>query len=185
MRFANLGSTLRGGGNLSAEAYREKLRSQCTMRKIGIWPSRRSDARAICMFTLTATNDVGELADILARLDEHGRQQQWPSALSGRVSLVVEELFVNFATHAHVPEGVEPRFELTVAPHGRGVECTVVENSVPYDPRQASAAVDAALDDRPVGGLGLTIMMQMVSGIDYETADGVNTTRIRLDGDAL
>jgi serine/threonine-protein kinase RsbW len=175
---------LRGGEKLDAEKRGAKLPSRCTMRKIGIWPSRRSDASANCMFTLTATKDVDELADILARLDEHARRHQWPAALTGRVSLVVEELFVNFATHAHVPAGVEPRFELTVASHGRGVECTVVDNSVPYDPRQASAAVDAALDDRPVGGLGLTIMMQMVSGIDYETAHGLNTTRIRLDGDA-
>lgn len=137
------------------------------------------------MFTLTATKSVDELSDMLARLDEHARQRQWPPALTGRVSLVVEELFVNFATHAYVPEGVAPRFELTVAPHGKGVECTVIDNSVPYDPRQASADVDAALEDRGVGGLGLTIMMQMVSGIDYETVDGVNTTRVRLDGEAL
>ena len=38
--------------------------------------------------------------------------------------------------------------------------------------------------DRPVGGLGLTMLMQLVTSIDYDTADGVNVTRIRLQDDA-
>jgi anti-sigma regulatory factor (Ser/Thr protein kinase) len=136
------------------------------------------------MLQLTATNDVGELAGILSCLSDYAQQQKWTSQLTGRVSLLVEELFVNFATHAVLPEGAAPRFELTVAPQGRGVECTVVDNSIPYDPRQAAASIDEALDDRPVGGLGLTILMQMVTSIDYETTGGVNVTRIRLDGGA-
>lgn len=136
------------------------------------------------MFGLTASNDVNELAGILARLSDYARQQRWTTQLIGRVSLVVEELFVNFATHAHIPEGTAPRFELTIAPHRDGVECIVVDNSEPYDPRQASAALDATIDDRPVGGLGLTILMQMVTGIDYDTVDGRNVTRIRLQDGA-
>jgi anti-sigma regulatory factor (Ser/Thr protein kinase) len=136
------------------------------------------------MFGLTATNDVGELAGILSRVDDYAREQKWTTQLKGRVCLIVEELFVNFATHAHIPEGTVPRFELSIASHGADVECTIVDNSVPYDPRQASAAIDATIDDRPVGGLGLTILMQMVTGIDYETVDGRNVTRIRLQDGA-
>ncbi len=132
------------------------------------------------MLGLTATNDVGELAGILSRVNDYARQQTWSPQLAGRVRLVVEELFVNFATHAHIPAGTAPQFELTIAPHGDGIECTIADNSVPYDPRQASAEIDAAIDDRPVGGLGLTILMQMVTSIDYDTVDGRNVTRICL-----
>lgn len=135
------------------------------------------------MFHARLHRDLAELPPLLGSLDAFAACQGWGDRLAGQVRLAVEELFVNFATHG-VPQGMAASwFEVVIESTPSGVECVVRDNAVPFDPRdRAAAASQEHLALRPIGGLGLSLLGRLGVVADYASADGVNTTRLRIGG---
>lgn len=88
------------------------------------------------------------------------------------VHLALEELFVNMVRYN--PE-VTTDIEVTIAVSGRGgVTVTLVDDGgVEFDvtaPRDVD--VDAPLEDRTPGGLGIHLIQTLVDSLQYEYQDG-------------
>ena len=68
---------------------------------------------------------------------------------------------------------------------GDGAATAVVRDDArPFDPTGAAAPdLDAALDDRAVGGLGIHLVQSMMDEVGYARRDGRNVTTLvkRLD----
>jgi anti-sigma regulatory factor (Ser/Thr protein kinase) len=90
------------------------------------------------------------------------------------VALVLEELLTNIATHGGGP--TEPtRVRVWVEP--QLVAGEVIDAGTPFDPRGAPAPdIHASGDDRPIGGLGLFLVTELTSALDYAHRDGRNHT---------
>ncbi|MDH3339031.1 MAG: ATP-binding protein [Gammaproteobacteria bacterium] len=86
------------------------------------------------------------------------------------VDLCVEELFVNMVTY-----DTETKTDILIEmqPHERGVEVSLTGFGVErFDPREVDPVdVDAPLEQRTPGGLGLYLVLKMVSSIHYEYRD--------------
>ena len=83
------------------------------------------------------------------------------------VDLCVEELFVNMVTYdTETSEDIL----LEMNPHDHGVEASLTDFGVDrFDPRNAPPVdVEAPLEQRTPGGLGLFLVLKMVSSIHYE-----------------
>jgi serine/threonine-protein kinase RsbW len=100
-----------------------------------------------------------------------------------RMALVVEELFTNTVVHGHGGGSDAPvRFRLRVdASH---LELSYEDSAPPFDPLDhlARAPVDATASaaDRPVGQLGIPLIVNMAERISYAREDGCNRTRLAL-----
>lgn len=85
-----------------------------------------------------------------------------------RVLLLVEELFVNSMLHGYGGECDMPVWLTLELVQGA---CSVVyeDRAPPYDPFSAPdhSRVDATLDDRPIGGLGIMLITQISSRHSY------------------
>lgn len=83
------------------------------------------------------------------------------------VDLAVEELFVNMVTY-----NTETNEDILIemSPHEHGVEVSLTDYDVErFDPREIGPVdVDAPLDERTPGGLGLYLVLKMVDSIHYE-----------------
>lgn len=83
------------------------------------------------------------------------------------VDLAVEELFVNMVTY-----NTETNEDILIemSPHEHGVEVSLTDFDVErFDPREVGPVdVDAPLDERTPGGLGLYLVLKMVDSIHYE-----------------
>ena len=82
-----------------------------------------------------------------------------------RLTLIVEELFTNTVEHGYRGESDVPiRIELTLT--GGGVSVVYEDEAPRYDPlarlADASAGVRRPVDSRPVGGLGVYLVSQLV-----------------------
>jgi serine/threonine-protein kinase RsbW len=90
------------------------------------------------------------------------------------VALVLEELLTNIATHGGAP--AEPtRVRITVEP--KRVAGEVIDAGTPFDPRGAPAPdIRASGNDRPIGGLGLFLVTELTSELNYAHRDGRNHT---------
>lgn len=100
-----------------------------------------------------------------------------PADVVLRLSLVLEELVANVAAYG----GRSPcRVELSLAAVDGGVDVVLDDNGVPFDPTALPAPdVDANLADRPVGGLGIHLVRNLMDDVRYARVDGHNVLTLR------
>lgn len=106
-----------------------------------------------------------------------------PTGDTLRLALIVEELFTNTVVHGHGGDHDSPvRIELTVGL--AQVALRYEDSAPPFDPlkhlRDAHPDLDAPVDERRVGGLGLPLVAQMVEQFDYAHVDGINRLDLAL-----
>jgi serine/threonine-protein kinase RsbW len=114
------------------------------------------------------------IADFTSRTMEFLEEAGVDPRAVHHVALVLEELLTNIAIHGGAPE--EPaRVRIKVEPgHVAG---EIIDAGMPFDPREAPLPdVRAAIEDRPIGGLGLFLTRQFTSDLDYARRDGRNHT---------
>jgi len=108
-----------------------------------------------------------ELKNIVTMTESAFQETGMNPAMRHVVDLATEELFVNMVTYN--TETTEDIL-IEMLPHPLGLEVRLTDFDVErFDPTRAPAVdVDAPLDDRTPGGLGLYLVMKMVDSIHYE-----------------
>ena len=86
------------------------------------------------------------------------------------VDLCIEELFVNMVTY---DTETDQDILLEMSPRDGGVQVSLTDYGVDrFDPRDAPPVdVNAPLEERTPGGLGLYLVLKMVDSINYEYRD--------------
>lgn len=110
---------------------------------------------------------LDELKNIVGFTDEFFSQSDIDPSVRYIVDLCVEELFVNMVTY-DTETNADILIEMT--PHERGVEISLTDFDVErFDPRDVQPVdIDAPLEQRTPGGLGLYLVLKMVDSIHYE-----------------
>ena len=113
---------------------------------------------------------LDQLKEIVAFTDAFFEQEDIDDSLRYVVDLCVEELFVNMVTYD--TETNEDKL-IEMSRHESGVEVCLTDFGVDrFDPRQTQPVdVDAPLEQRAPGGLGLFLVLKMVDSIHYEYRD--------------
>lgn len=108
-----------------------------------------------------------ELSKIVTMTEAVFQQESLQADLRNVVDLATEELFVNMVTYN--TESDEDIL-IQMVPHEHGIEVSLTDYNVArFDPTNASTVdVDAALEERTPGGLGLYLVLKMVDSIHYE-----------------
>lgn len=111
-----------------------------------------------------------ELANIVAMTREFFTRHNIDPEKRNVVDLCIEELFVNMVTY---DTETDEDILIELAPHGDGVEVSLTDYGVErFDPRQGGHVdIDAPLEQREPGGLGLYLVLKMVDSINYEYRD--------------
>jgi anti-sigma regulatory factor (Ser/Thr protein kinase) len=100
-----------------------------------------------------------------------------------RLTLVVEELFTNTVMHGHGGDSDAPvRIVLRADPSR--VELCYEDSAPPFDPLDhvARSPIEPPADvaDRPVGQLGIALVVSLVESASYLREDGRNCLRLAL-----
>jgi len=115
----------------------------------------------------TFSRRFGELKHIVTFTDRFFSKHAMDESLRYIVDLCIEELFVNMVTY-----DTETREDilLEMKPHEHGIQVSLTDYNVDrFDPRSVGPVdIDAPLDEREPGGLGLYLVLKMVSSIHYE-----------------
>ncbi len=100
-----------------------------------------------------------------------------------RLRLVVEELFTNTVTHGH-GGGSDAQVRMVLRAEPDRIELSYEDSAPPFDPLEhvARSPVDSTSDvaDRPVGQLGIALVVSMAERISYVHEDGCNRLRLVL-----
>lgn len=110
---------------------------------------------------------LDELACIVTFTDQYFAAGDIDPSMRYLVDLCVEELFVNMVTY-----NTETQADILIEmnPHEHGVEVCLTDFDVErFDPRDIKhVGVDAPLEERTPGGLGLYLVLKMADSVHYE-----------------
>jgi len=94
------------------------------------------------------------------------------------LSLAVDEIATNIINHGYMENGLDGALTIAGEIVPECLRITLFDDSPAFDPRNMKApgveAMDKALEDRPMGGLGIYMAMQSVDKFDYEREGNIN-----------
>jgi anti-sigma regulatory factor (Ser/Thr protein kinase) len=116
---------------------------------------------------LTLTNDTAELPGLIAAIEELAESEGLGGPAVMQLVLAVDELVTNAMTHAYRAGAHELRVAIDLAPGGR-MTIEIIDDGPAFDPLAAPPPdLEAELEDRAVGGLGIHLARQMVDELSY------------------
>lgn len=113
--------------------------------------------------------EVRTLIETFGDMAEIGREDRH------KLTLIVEELFTNTVTHGFRGDCDSP-VQITLESAGRGVRLTYEDSAPQHDPIAAGLRtdIDATVNLRQVGGLGVAIALGLTQDAKYAFVDGRN-----------
>lgn len=135
------------------------------------------------MTTLERTvfhNSMTEIEKIPAITQRLAAELNLDNTMRDRINLILEEAIVNVISYAY-PEGVSGEIELAIG-HSYLPDELVIQISdcgKPFDPtKKKDADIDAGIDERPIGGLGIFLIRNLCDSTDYCYSNGRNILRL-------
>ena len=135
------------------------------VQETGIAPSRR-------LIMKNEMSEVGRLRTFFFSVcREHGINDETAKTLN----LALEEWVANVISYAY-PKGMRGHVEVTADVTADVLTLVIKDHGYAFDPTQhAEVDIDAELDERSIGGLGIHLMRSIMDNINYErTSDGYN-----------
>ena len=123
---------------------------------------------------LDFVNRPDDLDAALDRLETFLESVQASPKLTYTARLVVEELLTNTLKYGYDDSDEHPlRVHFGLGPPAT---LRIEDDGHPFDPTAQAPAValDAAVEDRPIGGLGLHMVRALTASLRYARHDGIN-----------
>ena len=107
-------------------------------------------------------------------MDRIRKENDLAPALAARIHLALEEAVSNVIMYAY-PEGTAGNMVLDAVRDGNRLRFTLVDRGKAFDPTAAPEAnLEAPLEERLVGGLGIHLVRSIMDSISYSRLDGKN-----------
>ena len=129
--------------------------------------------------SITLPNDVEAVPRLSAFVERVAEELQFDPTATMNLNLAVEEAVVNVMNYAY-PEGIKGNINIEACANDSRLKFTITDNGIPFDPTAVrDADVTLSVDQRPVGGLGIYLIRQLMDSINYEYVDGHNILTLR------
>ena len=105
-----------------------------------------------------------------------------PRHIAPRLSLALDELLANILSHGGGELKAVPDIRLRLWLENGQLVTALSDSGPPFNPLDAPPpALDLDLDDKPIGGLGIHLVRQLIDDIQYRREDGYNRVTLRQD----
>ena len=127
------------------------------------------------MKTLTIHNNIAETAQLEDFLNEVGDEYDVAPQVTFQLNLALDEALANSVNYAY-PAGETGAVILEAERTGNTLVFRLIDQGTPFDPTKEAGEVDITLsaEERPIGGLGIFLINQMMDSVSYERKDGSN-----------
>lgn len=121
--------------------------------------------------------EIEAIGEVFAFLETFADGQEIDEKTAFCINLVVEELFTNMVRHN---EGGGDRIAVSIERRNDRLLLELVDFDVePFDPKTAEVPpVDAGIEERRPGGLGIYLVRKMVDDLNYHYEAGERRMRI-------
>ncbi len=127
---------------------------------------------------LTLHNDVKEVEQLSAFMKQVMERLNIGKSLAFNLRLALEEAVVNVMEYAY-PKGTTGDVDIRVTSDGKKLKFIITDSGISFNPTEASTAdTTLSAEERPVGGLGIFLVCELMDTINYERIDGKNVLTI-------
>ncbi len=141
----------------------------------------RPDEAIILKETKFLSNDVKEVPELNQFIKSVADKLNLGHSLVSQLMLAVEEAVVNVMSYAY-PLGVKGDITVEAKATKQWLKFIITDQGKAFDPTQGGDAdTTLSAEDRPIGGLGILLVQQLMDSINYERIDGNNVLTLKKD----
>ncbi|MDT3365976.1 MAG: SpoIIE family protein phosphatase [Bacteroidota bacterium] len=123
---------------------------------------------------ITLSCDLKRVPELNAFIESVAGKLGIDATVIGQLQLAVEEIVVNVMNYAY-PEGKKGFVTVKVMSDGHQLRVVVIDSGVPFDPTlREKADTTLSAEERPIGGLGIFLVRELMDTINYERVDDRN-----------
>ncbi|MBT3381507.1 MAG: SpoIIE family protein phosphatase [Lentisphaerae bacterium] len=138
---------------------------------------KEADCRRIELLLEGGLQELAKAHEACERFAEHHGLDK---STSTKITLAIEELATNAATHGRQKAASEVRITVSLVHDAGSAIVTIEDTGRPFDPTQVPAPdLTASLEDRAIGGLGVYLVLKAMDDVVYEVVRGRNVVRLR------
>ncbi len=128
------------------------------------------------MATLTVPGSLESLDDVRAFVTAQAKESGLDDRRTYRLSLAVDEIATNIITYGYGGSDMEGDVRVLAKRTEDGLKIVLEDSSPAFDPlsRKEPDNLDAPLEERGIGGLGIFLATENVDEFRYENVDGRN-----------
>ena len=127
---------------------------------------------------LSLANEVAALTGVAERVERFGAEQHLPAEVMNVLNIVLDEALSNVINHGYAA-GVRGVIAVRLRCAPGGVVVEVEDDGRPFDPLQAPPPdLTLPLAQRPIGGLGIHLIRNLMDEVSYVRRDGRNVLKM-------
>ena len=123
---------------------------------------------------LILQNEVAEISKLAIFIEELGEEFGLSPELVFNLNLVLEEAVSNVILYAY-PKEEHQIISLIARKKDNQLIFVLTDSGKEFDPTQApDADITLSAEDRPIGGLGIFLIRQIMNTVEYQRIEGKN-----------
>ena len=119
-------------------------------------------------------NDIQTVSKLTPFIEDIVNDMGYDSSETMKLNLAIEEAVVNVMSYAY-PEGSYGEVIVEAQASDDNIKFVITDKGVPFDPTKSDAAdTTLSAEERPVGGLGIHLVKNLMDTVKYERVDDMN-----------
>lgn len=128
---------------------------------------------------LVLPNDIETIPQLNEFIDSVAEEVGLEMSLTMSLNLALEEAVVNVMEYAY-PEGQKGNVEIEVTADQQWMTFVITDTGIAFDPTmKEDADTTLSAEERPIGGLGIFLVRQLMDVIDYKRQDNKNVLTLQ------
>ena len=125
--------------------------------------------------SLLIANELDELQKINAAIEELAEEENWSPDVTFQIGLAVEELGVNIVNYGHDDDKAH-EISIVISSDDEAITIEIEDDGHAFNPLSDAPEpdLDAEVEDRTVGGLGIHLVRTMMDEVHYQRQQNKN-----------
>ena len=119
-------------------------------------------------------NQIGELSSLADKIDELAEEWELSPALAMNMNLVIEEAVSNIIFYAFNDDN-KHEIRISISLENSSLTIKIIDDGIPFNPlAQQQPNITLPAEERPVGGLGIFLISQIMDEMNYDRIKNEN-----------